>query len=1314
MATLVLTSVASALTAGSTGFGALIVNAGAAVAGRLIDSMLFGGGRDGQHVEGPRLNSLHLTGSSEGSPIARAYGTVRLGGTIFWATDFEEVVATATTGGGKGRAPSSSSTTYTYFANFAVGICEGPISYINRVWADGKELDLTAISVRFYHGTEDQVPDSLITAVEGVDGAPAYRGTAYAVFERLPLEPFGNRIPQLSFEVMRTVPGALASTVRGVTLIPGATEWGYEPGVVEQSYVDFEGRVTSTSVENRHLSVGQSDLMIALDHLTVTLPNVETVLLVVAWFGDDLRAGSCTIRPKVESRDKRTAPNEWSAAGLSRETADLVTKVNGTTVAYGGSPSDVSVVRCIQELKRRGYRVVLYPFMMMDIPAGNALPDPYSDNAAANGQPAYPWRGRITISPAQGIAGTVDRTPSAAEQISAFLGTAAPGDFAADGEGVAYSGPSEWRYRRFVLHMAALARAAGGVDAFTIGSEMIGLTTCRSATNVFPFVEGLVELAADVKGMLGAGTLVSYAADWSEYHSYRPSDGTGDIYFHLDPLWTSDDVDFIGIDNYFPLADWREGEDHLDHDPATGAVTAYDLGYLKGNVEGGEYFDWYYANASDRAAQVRTPITDGAHSEPWVWRQKDLRGWWSNHHRPRSGGIRRSATPWVPGSKPIWFTEVGCPSVDKGANQPNVFVDAKSSESALPHFSTGARDDVIQRRYLEAMLGYWADDDNNPASSEYAGRMIDVANCHVWTWDARPRPTFPLDSASWGDAPNWRRGHWLSARAGGVYVPDLLEHLADTYGCSGTFGDAYGMCDGYVLEAAATLREAVQPLSLAFLFDLVARGTEVRAVTRRASPVRATVNAARLVASRSDAAVRRKRGQETELPRMARLNYLDAESAYASAVVQSERLATTSEQVADATLPVVIDQARAQMIADAWLADLWAARDVARFVLPRASLALEPGDVVELAAQDVVQRVRLTRLTDRAARDAEAVGFASAPFRVTEAVARPPRSKAGGLSAPNAFLEVMDLPQIGASDPGKPMLAAHGQPWGGAAVYRSPSIDGWTLDQLIGARAVLGETREDLPAGEPGRWHRVTVRVKLYSGTVSSVTDLALFEGANTFALEVDGPGSNIWEVFQARDAAPGPSAGIYDLSTLIRGQRGTDHRIRASLSAGARLVRLDTGGIVQPTRFDSSDIGRAINWRAGPAAKPIDDASYATEAAICRGEGLKPFAPAHPRMMRLGSGDVVISWVRRTRVGGDVWPDEDDIPLGEASEHYEVQILDGGTVRKLTTSAPSVTYTAAEQTADFGSLPAAITARIAQLSTTVGRGAARTITVTF
>jgi hypothetical protein len=135
---------------------------------------------------------------------------------------------------------------------------------------------------------------------------------------------------------------------------------------------------------------------------------------------------------------------------------------------------------------------------------------------------------------------------------------------------------------------------------------------------------------------------------------------------------------------------------------------------------------------------------DGGAAKPWVFRYKDLRAWWSNPHYDRPGGVETGTpTAWVPQSKPIWFTELGCPAIDRGANQPNVFFDPKSSESFTPHFSRGWRDDAIQRAYLEATYLWWGDAANNPVSSAYGGRMLHVPECAAWTWDARPYPFFP-------------------------------------------------------------------------------------------------------------------------------------------------------------------------------------------------------------------------------------------------------------------------------------------------------------------------------------------------------------------------------------------------------------------------------------------------------------------------------------------------------------------------------------------------------------------------------------------
>jgi hypothetical protein len=138
--------------------------------------------------------------------IPRVFGRMRVGGVVIWATDFKEESRTTRQGGGKGGGGGGAKVTeYFYSASFAVALCEGPITGIGRVWADGKLLALEGVTMRVHLGTEDQEPDPAIAAIMGADATPAYRGVAYVVFEDLPLERFGNRLPQLSFEVFRPI-----------------------------------------------------------------------------------------------------------------------------------------------------------------------------------------------------------------------------------------------------------------------------------------------------------------------------------------------------------------------------------------------------------------------------------------------------------------------------------------------------------------------------------------------------------------------------------------------------------------------------------------------------------------------------------------------------------------------------------------------------------------------------------------------------------------------------------------------------------------------------------------------------------------------------------------------------------------------------------------------------------------------------------------------------------------------------------------------------------------------------------------------------
>jgi Gene Transfer Agent (GTA)-like protein len=330
--------------------------------------------------------------------------------------------------------------------------------------------------------------EMLFPSALGVDLAPAYRGTAYVMFEELPLEQFGNRVPQLSFEVFRSLtdPDTVESLVKAVTLTPGSGEFVYATEPIRQ------GTAGATTPENVHASAEATDMVISLDRLETALPNVESVSLVASWFGTDLNAGNCQIKPGVENTTKITSPKSWMVNGVDRASAKVVSQDGGGQPAYGGTPADFTIVQAIKELKARGKRVTFYPFLLMDIPAGNILPDPYSDNAATVGQPAYPWRGRITCSPAAGFVGSVDKTSVAAAQVSALFGNAQASDFSITGEVVSWTGdPNDWGYRRMILHYAHLCAVAGGVDAFLIGSELRGLTTIRDGATSYPAVAAL-------------------------------------------------------------------------------------------------------------------------------------------------------------------------------------------------------------------------------------------------------------------------------------------------------------------------------------------------------------------------------------------------------------------------------------------------------------------------------------------------------------------------------------------------------------------------------------------------------------------------------------------------------------------------------------------------------------------------------------------------------------------------------------------------------------------------------------------------------
>jgi hypothetical protein len=1275
-----------------------------ATLGRVVDQKILGSGA--QAVETGRVDRFRLTNAGEGNPVTQLYGRLRLGGQVIWASDFEEV--STTSGGGKGGSPQPKTTEYSYSVNMAIALCEGEITRVGRVWADGEEIAPDDLSMTVYTGSADQQPDPLMEAIEGAGKVPAYRGTAYVVIEALALQRFGNRVPQFSFEVIRPEqPGAegtdhsLSYGVEGVALIPGTGEYG-----LATTPVSYSGDNQARWSANINSPSGKTDFSTTLETLEHELPELKAASLVVSWFGSDLRAGECTVMPKIEDPAIDGEEMPWSVAGLARSAAGVIARGADDRPIYGGTPADASVIEAIQAMNAAGKAVMFYPFILMDQLEGNNLPDPYT---GGQGQPALPWRGRITTALAPGQAGSTDMKPAAVADVAAFFGTVTAADFTVQNSTVSYTGPQEWTLTRFILHYAALCKAAGGVDAFCIGSEMRSLTQIRAGRRVFPAVTAFQSLAAQVRIILGPNTKISYAADWSEYFGYQPQDGTGDRLFHLDPLWADPNIDFIGIDNYMPLSDWREGVDHVD---AQEWDDIYNLGYLQANIEGGEGYDWFYGSVEEREAQIRTPITDGTHDEAWIYRYKDIRNWWGNLHYERIDGVRdNEPTGWLTGHKPVWFTEYGCAAIDKGTNQPNKFLDLKSSESSLPLFSDGARDDLIQMQYLRAMIDYWGQPENNPEGIEYAGPMIDMRRAFVWAWDVRPYPFFPNNRDLWSDGASYARGHWINGRNSSRTLASVVEEICHRSGVTEIDTSAlYGVVRGYAVADVGDARASLQPLMVRYGFDAIERDGVL--VFRMRDGLReVALDPAQFAVSRDlDGTTVQVREAEATLSGRVRLRFIQADGNFD---VISEEAVLPDEQthaVSASEFTMLMTRTEGRQVAERWLNEARIARETVQFALPPSRIAVRAGDVVSLPADqgEGASLYRVDRVEMAEYQQIEAVRIDPQVYNPA-----PMSDDLAGLRAFVAPVPVyplfLDLPLLrGDEVPHAPYIAASANPWpGSVALHSSLTDQNYGINTILPLRATIGATRSIMVRARSGLYDRGdALEVRLISGRLETVDEAALLSGANLAAIG-DGSSDN-WEVFQFRKAtliAP----QTYLLEMRLRGQAGSDGIMPDVWPAGSQFVMLNS----VPVQIDlSPNLRRVVqNYRIGPAQRPVGDPSYRQFQRAFDGNGLRPYAPVHLRSGVAADGALALSWVRRTRADGDAW-EPIEVPLGEETEGYVLRVVKGGAVlREEMLAMPVFGYSAAQQAADGAVAP--FTVQVAQVSRLFGVGPFRRLEVT-
>ena len=792
---------------------------------------------------------------------------------------------------------------------------------------------------------------------------------------------------------------------------------------------------------------------------------------------------------------------------------------------------------------------------------------------------------------------------------------------------------------------------------------MRGLTWTRDATGGHPAVNQYRALASECRVVMGPDAEISYAADWSEYFGHHPQDGSGHVVFHLDPLWADAAISHVAIDWYPPLGDWRASDGGVDAAIWKGPS---DPVYLAAQVAGGEGFDWYYADDADRAAQARTPILDTAHGEDWVFRPKDLVGWWSNLHHDRIGGMR-SATPtaWTPGLKPIRLTEFGCAAVDRGGNAPNLFQDPKSAESALPPHSTGARDDLMQRRALEAVLAHFREPANNPVSATYGGPMLDGVD--AWCWDARPYPAFPTLNSVWADARAWRAGHWLNGRLSGDGA-DLLAAILRRGGVAEEdfeIGLVDRSVEGIVVDRPMRTRDAFAPLLAAFGMVGAERGGRI-ALIGDTAPCQ-TLEPEDLALPDGGAAIMRRR--ETEiLPSAARVRFIDENDDYqtASAMVRS----AGEGSAVDVDLPLVCGAGIAARVAE----DILTGEAVDTLTLhlgPLDALRLESGDVVEVTGHSGLWRVQRIEAGETVRASLIPLLIGAVSESVTMARGRAPLTTVG-----TPFFRILELPPLpGHEDDGRPIAVVSSEPWRAMEVWAGGAEDSLTTRALVSSPAGVGLLTQPLGSGVVGRWDETNaVMVALEGGAPSSMGAEAVLGGANALAVE-SGSG---WELLQFRTAEL-VGAGEWRLAGLLRGQQGTEVEAAGDAPSGAVAVFLDEN--LARAEVRDAEKGTPLIWRAVPRGGPAGGPTVATQSITLTGVHGRPLSPAHLRSTKVEEG-WVFSWIARTRIGGDVWDGE---PTSSEPFRFRVRLVeDGQVVRVFEVSGEEAPYAESQFAADF------------------------------
>jgi len=576
---------------------------------------------------------------------------------------------------------------------------------------------------------------------------------------------------------------------------------------------------------------------------------------------------------------------------------------------------------------------------------------------------------------------------------------------------------------------------------------------------------------------------------------------------------------------------------------------------------------------------------------------------------------------------------------------------------------------------------------------------------------------FPADGVNTGIEPCIRaigtgsagaaKGHCLVqlSRLGDValtYLDEVVADLCDRAGMDASEYDVTQLAgivvDGYVIESQITVRAALETLMPVYFFDAVESDGVLKFVVRGADPIVEFLEddlAAYEDGQELPSILSCVHTQDAELPSQLVIAYINREADYQINTQPSQRMVGGSRDSQTVQVPVVLTDAHAKKIVDAWLFNAWWERDAYTWRTSRKYAKYEPTDVCTIENTNLV--LRITKKTEGANGVITWEGVPSRGANFVQAGAGGSAFSPGQVIARTQAtnLVLLDAPLVAdIDDPNGVYVAMAGavdNTWRGATPFRS--ADGGTSYSALGTfttAATMGTTSgalDDFLGGNVfDERNSVTVTIGPGGGALSNATADAVLNGAKTYLI-----GDELVQAKNADLIAP----STYLLSGFLRGRRGTEWQMAGHV-AGERFVDMSTVVRV-PLAF--SELGQAFLYKAVSLGSTL--ASATSSSFTSRGAALRPYSPVHVGGGHDASGNVTINWQRRTRIGG-AWVDFADVPLSETTELYVLQVWNSTytvCARVVTgLTSPTFAYTSAMQVTDFGANQQTIYITVGQL----------------